>query len=357
MNNSNHFTALRGRNKPATARTIGIFGYEGVQALDLIGPADAFAIADEQLRASGSGGYKVLVLGIARKVFTAESGALLKPHTTLEQVPPLDTIVIPGGKGLRLQTRIAQRISLWLKETAPRIRRVASVCTGIYALACTGLLDGRRVTTHWRFAQDVAQRFPRLQMDANALFIKSGKFYTAAGITAGIDLALTLIEEDHGPGLALSVARELVIYLKRAGGQEQYSEPLQFQTRVTDRLADLVPWMTAHLRHDLSVEMLAQKACLSPRHFVRRFKQGFGANPGEFVESLRLDEARRRLCLPASTIEGVADSVGFASADSFRRAFQRRFGLAPSAYRGRFQFTGSFDRGPSKSHIARRAHA
>lgn len=357
MNNKNHFAARHRQTKPASARTIGILGYEGVQALDLIGPADAFTIADEQLRASSSGGYEVRVLGVARKTFAAESGVLFKPHTNLEHAPPLDTVVIPGGNGLRLQPKIAHCISSWIKQNAARIRRVASVCTGIYALAPTGLIDGKPVTTHWRFAQDVAQRFPRLQVDANAIFIKSGKFYTTAGITAGIDLALALIEEDHGPGLALSIARELVIYLKRTGGQEQYSEPLQFQTRASDRLADLVPWMTAHLRHDLSVEVLAQKACLSPRHFVRRFKQGFGANPGEFVETLRLDEARRRLSLSTSTIEGVADSVGFASADSFRRAFQRRFGLPPSVYRGGFQFRTSSGSAPSKSHTARRAHA
>lgn len=353
----NHLAAQDGQAKSAAVRTIGILGYEGVQALDLIGPADAFTIADEQLRAAASGGYEVLVIGVTRKTFAAESGVLLKPHTTLQQAPRLDTVVIPGGKGLRLEPKIAQRVMTWLKESAPRIRRVTSVCTGIYALAPTGLLDGKRVTTHWRFAQDVAQRFPRLQVDANAIFIQSGKFYTAAGITAGIDLALALIEEDHGPGMALSVARELVIYLKRTGGQEQYSEPLQFQTRATDRLADLVPWMTAHLRHDLSVEVLAEKAFLSPRHFVRRFKQAFGTNPGQFVENLRLDEARRRLSVSASTIEGVADSVGFASADSFRRAFQRRFGLAPSVYRGRFQFRTLSGAAPSKSHTSRRAHA
>ena len=321
--------------KSSGSRKVGILGYDDVQALDLIGPADAFAIADEHLRASGRGGYKVLVLGLTRRAFTAESGVQIKPHTTLEMAPRLDTLLISGGRGLRAPGMSANLVP-WLQAHTSSIRRVASICTGIYALAQTGLLDGRCVTTHWRFARDVARRFPRLRVDANAIFIKSGKFYSAAGITAGIDLALALIEEDHGPALALAVARELVVYLKRSGGQEQYSEPLQFQVQASDRLADLASWISGHLHQDLSVEALAARVYLSPRHFTRLFKDTFGINPGEFVENLRLAEARRRLAISHSTIKGVADSIGFASADSFRRAFQRRFGIAPNAYRGRF---------------------
>jgi transcriptional regulator GlxA family with amidase domain len=327
---------LRTNSKGATIRTIGILGYADVQALDLIGPSDAFAIADQHLRSRGSAaGYEVVVLGLSRRTFAAESGVLLKPHTTLALAPSLDTLLISGGRGLRVREHY-HRVANWIRERDSGIRRIASICTGLYALAATGLLDGKRVTTHWKFARDVAQRFPHLQVDSNALFIKAGKFYTAAGITAGIDLALALIEEDHGADIALGVARELVVYFKRPGGQEQYSEPLQFQTRSSDRLSDMAPWISAHLKHNLSVEALADRARLSPRHFTRRFKEAFGVNPGEFVEKLRLDEARHRLTNSGSTIECVADSVGFGSADSFRRAFERRFGVAPSAYRGRF---------------------
>jgi transcriptional regulator GlxA family with amidase domain len=323
-------------SKDGSIRTIGILGYADVQALDLIGPADAFAIANEHLRARGStAGYKVVVLGLNRRTFAAESGVLLKPHATLDGAPSLDTLLISGGRGLRVREQY-ERVANWIRERDSSIRRIASICTGIYALAATGLLNGKRVTTHWKFARDVAQRFPLVQVDANAIFIKAGKFYTAAGITSGIDLALALTEEDHGPELALGVARELVVYFKRPGGQEQYSEPLQFQTRSSDRLSDLVPWMSAHLKQNLSVEALAERARLSPRHFTRRFKEAFGRNPGEFVEKLRLDEARHRLTNSGSTIESVADSIGFGSADSFRRAFERRFGVAPSVYRGRF---------------------
>jgi transcriptional regulator GlxA family with amidase domain len=175
-----------------------------------------------------------------------------------------------------------------------------------------------------------------LDVDHDALFLKDGPFYTAGGITASVDLALALIEEDYGPRVALAVARELVVFLKRSGGQKQYSEPLEFQINATDRFADLASWMVEHMRGDLSLDALAKRVCLSPRHFVRRFKQAFGGTPAAFVENLRLDEARRRLSEGMQTIENVASSVGFQSDDVFRRAFQRRFGVKPSSYRSRF---------------------
>ena len=334
--NHSHPRAGRAPGLPAAQKTrrIGIIGYDGVQALDIIGPADAFSLASAHL--SNGSAYEVVTLGLSRRAFVCESGVAIRPHRRLESAPPLDTVIVPGGRALRLDAAINRKIADWLGRRADSIRRVTSICTGIYGLAPTGLLDGRRVTTHWRFTVEVAQRYPKLRVESDALFIKDGKFYTSAGITAGIDLALALIEEDHGPQVSLAVARELVVYLKRPGGQEQYSEPLQFQTKASDRFSELAPWITAHLDRQLSVEALAEKACLSPRHFTRRFKSAFGVTPGDFVESLRLDEARRRLAAPGVSIESVADSVGFASADSFRRAFERRFGIAPSVYRGRF---------------------
>jgi transcriptional regulator GlxA family with amidase domain len=318
-------------------RRIGLLGYDGVQALDLIGPIDAFAAAVSQ---EGNGAsehcYETVILGVTGKPFTAESGVQFRPHATLQSAPALDTLIIPGGSGMREES-LSSRVAPWIKLRAPRIRRIASVCTGIYGLAPTGLLDGRAVTTHWRYARDLAQRYPKLKLEPNALYLKDGPFYTSAGITAGIDLALSLIEEDHGPAVALSVARELVVYFKRPGGQEQFSEPLQFQINTSDPFADLVSWMAAHLRQDLSVEALASRTHLCSRHFSRRFKSVFNTTPADFVEGLRLDEARRRLIAPnSSSIESVADSVGFSSADSFRRAFERRFGVTPSSYRSRF---------------------
>src|SRR5437868_8586323 len=315
---------------------VGLIGYDGVQALDIVGPSDAFTIAElESENGKRRPCYEVTIIGITNKPFCAESGVAFEPHTTLTHAPTLDTLIIPGGRGARIG-KSGSLIAKWISRRAKRIRRIASVCTGVYALAPTGLLDGRRVTTHWRFAADLARRFPKLKVDHDALFLKDGCFYTAGGITASVDLALALIEEDYGPRVALSVARELVVYLKRPGGQKQYSEPLEFQCNSSDRFADLATWILGHLRGDLSLETLAGRACLSSRHFVRRFKQVFGGTPANFVKNLRLDDARRRLTERTQTIESVAASVGFRSDDAFRRAFQRRFGVKPSSYRNRF---------------------
>jgi transcriptional regulator GlxA family with amidase domain len=318
------------------ARRVGLIGYDGVQALDLVGPSDAFTIA---MAEDDTGKlvpcYEVVVIGLTGKAFRAESGLRFQPDTTLRNAPAIDTLVIPGGRGARVG-KTGELIAQWVSTRASQIRRIASVCTGLYALAPTGLLDGRQVTTHWRFAADVLRRFPKLKVDPNALFLKDGPFYTAGGITASVDLALALIEEDHGARVALAVARELVVYLKRSGGQKQYSEPLEFQINSTDRFGDLATWMLGHLRGDLSLDALAKRVCLSPRHFARRFKQSFGGTPAVFVENIRLEEARRRLTEGMQNIERVASSVGFKSDDTFRCAFQRRFGVKPSNYRNVF---------------------
>src|SRR6185503_12115529 len=233
----------------------------------------------------------------------------------------LDTLIVPGGSGLRAGG-LAERVAKWVSGRATNIRRIASVCTGIYGLAPTGLLDGRDVATHWGFADDVQRRFPKLRVDRDALFHKADRFYTSAGISAGIDLALAMIEEDLGPEAALAVAREMVVYLKRSGGQNQYSEPLRFQVESSDRFADIAAWIPTHLRADLSVEALAQRACLSVRQFSRAFKDRFQVTPAVFVEEARLTEACRRLAARRSSVEAVARSVGYASDDAFRRAFE-----------------------------------
>jgi transcriptional regulator GlxA family with amidase domain len=297
---------------------------------------DAFAavtLADGKSRRRP--GYEVLTIGFGSKAVAAESGLLITPQFTTAAAPKLDTLVIPGGYAMR-DTRTASKVAAWIKGQSAHTRRVAAACTGVYGLAATGLLNGRRVTTHWRYAQDLAQRYPALAVDAGAIFLKDGPYYTSAGITPGIDLTLALIEEDYGLGMALTIARDLVVYLKRSGGQEQYSEPLQFQTRSTDRVADIAAWIMANLQQDLSVECLAAKANLGPRHFSRRFQRAFGTSPAAFVEKLRMDEARRRLSGEHGTIDRVAISVGFRSDDVFRRTFARRFGISPSVYRSRF---------------------
>jgi transcriptional regulator GlxA family with amidase domain len=325
-----------------SAKCIGLIGFDGVVAIDLTGPAEAFAVANGAV-SDPKPSYELVVIAPSSQPFVAESGLIIKPQRTFKTAPPLDTLIIPGGSGLR-EPDVNRSVSAFVKARAGCTRRIASVCTGIYALAATGLLSGRKVATHWHHAHNVARRFPDFEVDGNAIFIKDGPFYTSGGATAGIDLALFLIEEDYGQQVSLTVARELVVYLKRSGGQEQYSQPLQFQMESVSRFAELTTWMLSHLNDDLSVEALAGKACLCPRHFSRRFKSEFGTSPADFVERLRLDEARRRLSNGDNSVENVGVSLGFKSADSFRRAFERRLGVSPSEYRRRF---GSGSNAPS----------
>lgn len=318
------------RHTAAMTRRIGLIAYPRFTTLDLSGPLDVFTIANAYV----PGTYETIVLAASAEPVASEGGLRILPDMTLVKAPPLDTILVPGGYGLR-RTDAGTPIVSFLKARK-RTRRIASVCTGIYALGESGLLDGRRATTHWRFAADAARRFPTIALEPDAIYIQDGNMFTSAGITAGIDLALSFVEADLGGRVAMGVARELVVYLKRSGGQMQFSEPLQFQARATDRFADLAAWMVENLKKDLSVEVLADRAGLGARHFSRRFTQVFGATPAAYVEQLRLDEARKRLGQPNQTVDRVAASVGYASADSFRRAFERRFGVPPSQYRGRF---------------------
>jgi transcriptional regulator GlxA family with amidase domain len=319
-----------------STRRIGIIGYEGVTALDIVGPADVFATANGLSPATPDGpAYEIVLIGLNGKAFKSDSDLVFKPARTLGNAPSLDTLIVPGGHGLRVPAASA-KVAAWITARAGRIRRIASVCTGIYGLAPTGLLDGRRVATHWNFVADVTRRFPKLRVEPDSIFVKDGSFYTAAGVTSGIDLSLALVQEDLGPRVALAVARLLVVYMKRPGGQEQFSEPLRFQTQSSDNFSNIAAWMAGHLNADLSVEALAGRAGVSARHFSRRFRRAFASTPAAFVEGLRLDEARRLLSSGSAPVEGIAESVGFASGDSFRRAFERRFRITPTGYRGRF---------------------
>ena len=319
-------------------KTVGILGFDGVNALDLIGPLEVFETVNNCGENQFRSGYDARIIAVDRKSFVSETGVNFKARHTLSNAPSLDTVIVPGGKGVRAG-EICRKIARWLVGCSVRIKRIAAISTGVYPLAQSGLLDGRVVTTHWRCADDAARRFPQVQFSVNAIFIKDGKFYSSAGATAGIDLALSLIEEDYGQGVSLAVARQLVMYLKRSGGQEQYSEPLRFQAESISRFSELTSWIQSHLNEDLSVEALAQRACLCPRHFGRRFKTELGLTPADFVERARLDEARRRLATSDNSVENVGISVGFKSADAFRRAFERRLGVRPNDYRRRFKST------------------
>ncbi|HEY1605733.1 MAG TPA: helix-turn-helix domain-containing protein [Allosphingosinicella sp.] len=314
------------------ARRIGILAFPGVNALDLSGPAEVFTTANEQ--APGTRPYEVAISCLGGGSVRCEAGFLLGGSPDADD-GDFDTIIVPGGAGLR-ESEINRAAADWILARARKARRVVSVCTGIYALAETGLLDGRRATSHWRFCTGLSRLYPQIRFEPDAIFIRDGRFYTSAGITAAIDLSLALVEEDLGPSAALAVARELVVYLKRPGGQLQYSEPLRFQARASDRFADLAAWLPANLAADLSIEALAARAHLGRRQFGRAFKASFGATPAEYVESLRLGEAVRLLATGRQPVDSIAAAIGYAGADAFRHAFERRYGVAPSIYRARF---------------------
>jgi transcriptional regulator GlxA family with amidase domain len=318
-----------------TPKTVGLIVFEKMAAADLMETAEAFSRAKlpitngHELRC-----YQPLTLGIGGARCVTECGVVVTPRLDFGDAPPLDTIIVSGGSGIH-DSRLSKKIAKWLSRQVPATRRIATLGSGIYALAATGLLDERQVAAHWGFARDIALRFPKLRISPNRLFVKDGPFYTCAGATSAVDLSLSLIEEDYGRQVALKLARELVVYVKRSGEQEQYSEPLQFQVNSSERFADLAAWILCNLNRDLSVEALAQRACMSPRNFARLFKHAFGTTPAEFVVSARIREAQRRLRIPRNTIENVSASVGFKSADAFSRAFERQVGVRPSAYRGR----------------------
>lgn len=320
-------------------RRIGFVVFEGVTALDLVGPAEAFGSARSGPPDSPAAAYDLVVLGSSRRACVAESGVRLTPDARFEDAPPLDTLIIPGGSGLR-RAATNGKVASFIRQRARKLRRIAAVCTGIYGLAPTGLLDGRRVTTHWAFAEDVARQFPKLCVAHDELFIKDGRYYTAAGVTSGIDLSLSLIEEDLGPARALAVAREMVVYMKRQGGQDQFSEPLRFQLAARDRLRDLGDYVTAHLAGDLAVPRLAKALAMSTRQLSRLCQRELGSSPAALVQRLRLDDARQRLLEPQASVEAVSATCGFRSADVFRRAFEQRFGVNPSSYRDRFRGSG-----------------
>jgi transcriptional regulator GlxA family with amidase domain len=313
-------------------KLIGILGFDAVSSLDLISTFEVFSAANNFAENQFRSSYDPKIVAVKGKCFVSETGVILKARYTLSIARQFDTVIVPGGKGVR-SGDTCRTLARWLATHSNTIKRIAAISSGIYPLALSGLLTGRKIATHYRDTQDVSRRFPNVEVSDNAIFIKDGQFYTSAGATAGIDLALSLIEEDYGQRASLAVARELVVYLKRSGSQEQYSEPLRFQTESVSRFSELTTWIHSHLNEDLSIEALAARACLCPRHFSRRFKREVGTSPADFVERLRLDEALRRLCNGDNSVENVGLSVGFKSADAFRRAFERRVGMAPSDYR------------------------
>ena len=316
---------------------IGFLAFDGMQALDLFGPLEVFQSANDQL--GNDRCYELYVLTRDGGSVTTSSGVQVTAHYALSDCPKLHTLVIAGGSGARRADFPGETLN-WIKHNAASIRRVCSVCTGLFILARTGLMEGCRTTTHWQHIDEARRAFPDLTVDAEALFLRNDKYATSAGVTAGIDLALSLIEEDLGPTIASRVARHLVVFVKRPGDQRQYSSMLREQTRASDTLADLIAWIPGHLTEPLGAEVLAERVNLSERQFRRRFLQTTGQTPVKYIEQLRIETACEWLLNQSGSIEQIAQSVGYVSADSFRRAFIRLRGISPSEYRARFSGGG-----------------
>ena len=322
-------------------KRIGFLGFEGVAASELTRAADVLAAAALD---GGYGNriscYQISTIGFASECFRGESGIAFWPDSTFETASELDTIVIPGGDGLR-RSLVSETIAEWVLARVNETRRVVAVGGGIYGVAPTGLLDGREVTTHWRYASDVARCFPNLRVDPRRHLVKDGAFYTSSGPSAAIDLSLALIEEDYGRHVASVVAQEFVSAPMNGNGQHKLPSPLVFDSQPADRFAELIPWIMRNLHEDLSVNALARRACMSPSHFNRAFKSVFGSAPGEFVETLRINEAKRRLSVPKRTLETIAASVGFSDPQTFQRIFERRIGTKPRSYLKTFHATST----------------
>jgi transcriptional regulator GlxA family with amidase domain len=322
-------------------RRVAVALFEGVETLDVSGPVGVLATATRLLAARGRPGYAVtLAAGSRAAVVTADGMRVVPDAAFAELSGHWDTVIVPGALEPRTglpDALVAPEVVDWLAAAACDAERVAAVCAGARMVALAGLLDGRRATTHWAVAGALAARHPEVEVDADPIFIRSGKVWTSAGVTAGMDLALALVEADHGRELALAVARWLVMYVKRPGGQSQFSVALSVQRPQRDDVGALPAWIVENLCADLSVGALAARARLSERHFARVFTQETGSTPAAFVEAARVEAARRMLEDGEDPLPAVARACGFGSVETLHRSFRRRLGVTPAQYRDRFR--------------------
>jgi transcriptional regulator GlxA family with amidase domain len=313
--------------------------YPDAQIIDITGPLEVFGRAARWLsdeRGWRTPAYTVEIVASKAGPFVTSSRIRLIADRSIADVRgPIDTLMAAGGIGTTAALHDRLLIE-WLRGSLRRTRRLCSVCTGAFLLAEAGLLDGLRATTHWRQCDLLARRYPAVQVETDPIFVRDGKIFTSAGVTAGIDLALALLEEDHGRDVALAVARELVMFLRRPGGQSQFSVQLRAQDADREPIRDLQRWIADHLDADLSVEALARRAAMSPRNFARVFLREVGITPGQFVENSRVEAARRRLEESSDGVDSIASECGFGTRESMRRAFIRTLHVPPSAYRSRF---------------------
>jgi transcriptional regulator GlxA family with amidase domain len=324
-----------------TTRRIVFVGAPGTEMLDLVGPLQVFARASEIFARQNPGTrplYSVEVISASpHRSLLTNCGVRLTAHKTHRELRgKVDTLLVAGGSAIE-NDEVDPQVVRWLRKLCARVRRVGSVCTGAMLLARAGLLDGRRATTHWNWCEVLIRRAPRTEVDPDPIFVRDENVYTSAGVTAGMDLALALVEEDHGSRLALQVSRNLVLYLRRPGGQSQFSAALSLQ--MTDRkpLRELEAWVLDNLNKALTVPVLAQRVAMSPRNFARVFIKEMKTTPAKFVERLRVETARRRLEESQNSMETIAGECGFGNVNSMRSVFQRTIKIPPGQYRRHFR--------------------
>lgn len=324
-------------------RRIGFLIYPGCDIVDVCGPADAFFFADAFLPRFGRPsecGYECVILAATPGPVRTLCGLDLVATRSYRDVNDgLDTLVVAGGVVSVEQAGQDPLLVEWVRSMAPRVRRVASVCTGAFILGAASLLNHRRVTTHWMFSDTLAEAYPSIAVDSSLLFARDGNIYSSGGITAGIDLALALVEEDLGHEIALAVARMLVVFPRRPGGQSQFSAHMKWEVKNRPDIAELQTWILGHPGADLSVPALAERMGMSPRNFSRLFHSETGDTPAQFTERARADAARIKLEQTVLPVETIAEECGFGNAERMRRTFQRLFDVSPLDYRARFRST------------------
>lgn len=327
--------------KPPAPKTIDIIVYPGFKALEAIGPLSVFEYANLHLqRQRKSNGYDVRI--VSTSVGPVQSDTQMSLHAG-KAVNPLalpDDAIIVGARHIENALQHAWPIVDWIVAVHPQLNRLAALCSGAFFLASAGVLEGKRATTHWSVAQLLQEQFPAIDVDADAIFVRSGNLWTSAGVTAGIDLALAFVEEDFGRELALDVATDMVVYLKRPGGQSQFSTHLLTQKTARPNIRELQNWILDNLDQRLSVTTLAQKAMMSVRNFARVFHQEVGQSTQEFIETGRLELAKQLLADVSLPLKKIAAHSGFTDDDHMRRVFQKRLGITPKLYRERFATTG-----------------
>jgi transcriptional regulator GlxA family with amidase domain len=337
------------RSGEQETRTIAMVGFEGIQMLDVTGPLEVFSRASRLLVECGRATvqpYRVVFAAWEAGPVETSSGLALVAQCALRDLGVTDTLLVSGGMGTNAALQDAELLQ-WIGEHLPRARRFGAVCTGGLLLARAGLLEGRRVTTHWAFLQSLAELAPSARVEQDAIFVRDGRLWTSAGVTAGMDMALAMVEEDWGRKLALDVAQQLVMHLKRAGGSSQVSASLAAQARALDgRFRQLAAWVGENLAGELSIRSMAAQAGMSARHFARCFSEEIGMTPAKYVERVRFESAQQLLAQTDATVERVAESCGFGSAETLRRVFLRRTGLGPAAYRLRARRATSHGEAP-----------